>query len=157
MVRAGLEEADEADALATLMRLHGVQARVGSAILAVFRPDRYTVMDWRAWESLRSHGYSKDLEDLSWQRAWPGYLAECERIAKANRVRLRRLDQATVSSSPRGSLDLERVPSWSRGNTSTMTRPSASCTRSDYQNTPRYLVPARALGPSTEGATRPMP
>jgi hypothetical protein len=93
-VRSALGEPDEAVALATLVELRGVKARVASAILAVFRPERYTVMDWRAWESLSRHGLLSDLQALDWQAAWPGYLAECRRIAETNRVTLRELDRA---------------------------------------------------------------
>lgn len=93
-VRRALDLQDEAKALATLMGLRGVKARVASAILAVFRPERYTVMDWRAWETLRQHGLLSDLEDKSWQAAWPGYLAVCRRIKERNGVSFRDLDRA---------------------------------------------------------------
>lgn len=93
-VREALASRDEGTALAILMTLRGVQARVASAILAVFRPERYTVMDWRAWETLRAHGLLADLEDKSWQAAWPGYLAECRRIKDETGVKFRDLDRA---------------------------------------------------------------
>ncbi len=93
-VRSALAEPDEAVALATLLALRGVKARMASAILAVFRPERYTVMDWRAWESLTRHGLLSDVQGLSWQAAWPAYLAECRRIAGTNGVTLRELDRA---------------------------------------------------------------
>ncbi|HEY6568254.1 MAG TPA: hypothetical protein VI341_12125 [Actinomycetota bacterium] len=93
-VRSALAEPDEAVALATLVELHGVKARMASAILAVFRPERYTVMDRRAWESLTRHGLLPDVQSLSWQAAWPTYLAECRRIAGTHRVTLRELDRA---------------------------------------------------------------
>lgn len=93
-VRSALEEPDEAVALATLVELRGVKARMASAILVVFRPERYTVMDWRAWESLTRHGLLSDLQGMNWQAAWPGYLVECRRIADANRISLRELDRA---------------------------------------------------------------
>lgn len=93
-VRAALDMKDEASALATLVELRGVQARVASAILAVFRPERYTVMDWRAWETLRQHGLLSNLEDKTWQAAWPGYLAVCRRIKERSGVSFRDLDRA---------------------------------------------------------------
>lgn len=93
-VRSALQEPDEAVALATLVELRGVKARMASAILAVFRPERYTIMDWRAWESLIAHGLLSDQQGLNWQAAWPGYLAECRRIAETNQVTLRELDRA---------------------------------------------------------------
>ncbi len=93
-VRGALDMEDEATALATLMALRGVKARVGSAILAVFRPERYTVMDRWAWETLRQHGLLSDLEDRSWEAAWPGYLAECRLLKERNGVSFRDLDRA---------------------------------------------------------------
>ena len=93
-VRSAIAEPDQAVALASLLELRGVKARMASAILAVFRPERYTVMDWRAWESLTRHGLLSDVQGLGWQAAWPAYLAECRRIAGTHRVTLRELDRA---------------------------------------------------------------
>ena len=93
-VRSAIDIEDPAAALAVLLGLKGVNARTGSAILAVFRPDRFTVMDNRAWATLREHGLLADLESKSWRAAWPGYLAECRRIAGAKGVSLRELDRA---------------------------------------------------------------
>jgi hypothetical protein len=93
-VHQALETSDEAIALATLIRLRGVKARVASAILAVFRPERYTVMDWRAWETLRQHGLLSNLEEMSWEGRWPGYLVVCRKIKQQNGVSFRDLDRA---------------------------------------------------------------
>ncbi len=93
-VRSALDIEDPASAMDRLLGLRGVQPRTGSAILAVFRPERFTVMDTQAWATLRAHGMLGDPQPKSWRARWPGYLAECLRIASINGVSLRELDRA---------------------------------------------------------------
>ncbi len=93
-VRRALAEKDPEVAMAVLLPLQGVQARMASAILTAFDRDRYTVMDVLAWRTLRAFGRLAEAESLSWRAAWPLYLAECERIAKGVGVDLRTLDRA---------------------------------------------------------------
>jgi hypothetical protein len=94
-VREALATKDAAAALDRLTSLKGVGERVGSAILAAFRPDLYTVMDQRAWKSLTAHGLLTELTGRSWRQSWMPYLAECRRlVARLNVDSLRTLDRA---------------------------------------------------------------
>jgi hypothetical protein len=97
-VRSALTATDDATALARVESLDGVKARTGSALLAVFRPERYTVMDRRAWLTLEAFGYLSDLQHTSWTLAWPGYMNVCRRVASRTRVSLRELDRALWSA-----------------------------------------------------------
>jgi hypothetical protein len=94
VVRSALAVKGDVAALALVEGLNGVRARTGSALLAVFRPKRYTVMDRRAWQTLEAFGYLKDLHDASWTQAWPGYMSVCRDIASRTGVGLRDLDRA---------------------------------------------------------------
>jgi hypothetical protein len=71
-----------------------VKERMASAILAAFRPDRYTVMDWRAWETLRSLGHLSENAPRSWRKRWVPYLETCRTLAARFDVDLRTLDRA---------------------------------------------------------------
>ena len=85
-------------ALARVESLSGVKARTGSALLAIFRPERYTVMDWRARQTLEAFGYLQDLRRASWTNVWPGYMSLCRDIASRTGVSLRDLDRALWSA-----------------------------------------------------------
>ena len=83
--------------LSTLTALLGVQDAVASALLTVWDPERFTVTDWRARETLTRAGKFR----TSGGRAPYGlYLAVCRDIADGLDVsvggisRLRRLDRA---------------------------------------------------------------
>jgi hypothetical protein len=102
-VRSALRAKDDAAALARVETLNGVKARTGSALLAIFRPDRYTVMDWRARQTLEAFGHLEDLRRASWTDVWPGYMSLCRDIASRTAVSLRDLDRALWSA--RGSTD----------------------------------------------------
>lgn len=93
-VREALDANDPLEALDILTRMHGVKERMASAILAAFRPDRYTVMDWRAWEALRSLGHLSEAEPRSWRKRWVPYLEACRALAVRFDVDLRTLDRA---------------------------------------------------------------
>ena len=97
-VRSALRANDDAAALAWVETLNGVKARTGSALLAIFRPDRYTVMDWRARQTLEAFGYLEDLRRASWTNVWPGYMSRCREIASRTGVTLRDLDRALWSA-----------------------------------------------------------
>ena len=60
-VRSALRAKGDAAALARVETLNGVKARTGSALLAIFRPERFTVMDWRARQTLEAFGHLQDL------------------------------------------------------------------------------------------------
>ena len=66
------------EALSALQKLHGVGLPVASAILTTIYPDRYTVIDFRALESL---GYFPQ-DDLFYLR----YLDYCRTLAQKNIV-----------------------------------------------------------------------
>ena len=97
-VRSALRAKDDAAALARVETLNGVKARTGSALLAIFRPDRYTVMDWRARETLEAFGYLEELRRASWTNVWPAYMSLCRDIASRTGVSLRDLDRALWSA-----------------------------------------------------------
>jgi hypothetical protein len=78
----------ERSAVKALDGLHGVGVPVASAIPTTIRPEKYTVIDFRALESL---GVAK----------WPGsigyylaYLSECRALARRHNKSLRTLDRA---------------------------------------------------------------
>ncbi len=62
------------DAAMALMKLHGVDIPVASAILAAIFPERYTVLDFRTLEAL---GYAR--QDVQF---YQDYLAFCRRVAE---------------------------------------------------------------------------
>ena len=97
-VRSALRAKDDAAALARVETLNGVKARTGSALLAIFRPDRYTVMDWRARQTLEAFGYLEELRRASWTNVWPAYMSLCRDIASRTGVSLRDLDRALWSA-----------------------------------------------------------
>lgn len=94
LVLEALTADDPLEALDTLTVLHGVKERMASAILAAFRPDRYTVMDWRAWETLLALGHLSENEPRSWRKRWVPYLEACRTLAARFEVDLRTLDRA---------------------------------------------------------------
>lgn len=92
-VRRALQVASDASttersAVESLDDLRGVGVPVASAILTTIHPERYTVIDFRALESL---GVSR----------WPGsvdyylaYLSTCRELARRHNKALRNLDRA---------------------------------------------------------------
>lgn len=69
--------------------LHGVGVPVASAFLTIARPDRFTVIDYRAVRTLREHG--------EWGAMWPPYaeyVKTCRSLAKRCGSELRTLDRA---------------------------------------------------------------
>lgn len=83
-VRAKTERA----ALAVLTGLHGVHVPVASAILTAVDPERYTVIDFRALESLGSKSTDRSVN------FYLDYLETCRRLAREHRITLRDLDRA---------------------------------------------------------------
>jgi hypothetical protein len=80
-----------------LCYLKGVQARVASGILTVFDPDRYTVMDYRAWDALNRLNLLSALglsPTMSWNdpATYVVYLSACKHLANQTGVDLRTLD-----------------------------------------------------------------
>jgi hypothetical protein len=104
IVAEALGTEDDFQALTTLIALHGVKERVASAILSAYRPDRYTVMDARAWTSLRAHGYLKAAQRSSWLRRWEPYLNTCRTLALQHGLTLRALDKALYEAKGKAGL-----------------------------------------------------
>ncbi len=88
---------DPCTAARKLDGLHGVGVRIASAILTVFDPCRYTVLDVRAWASLEMLGLRElDLHpSMSPDSAetYAAYLAACKCLAAEHGVTLRTLDR----------------------------------------------------------------
>ncbi len=86
-------------AIHALTYLIGVRVRMASAILTVYAPEEYTVMDVRAWATLQTVGLEKvglstamspDDEDCE---TYAAYLTACKRMAHNLGVSLRTLDR----------------------------------------------------------------
>lgn len=79
--------------LEALTLLDGVDVRMASAILQFCFPDLYSVMDWRAWESLKNLGkIGRKIENT--YGCYKKYNDVCREIAKQFHVSLRTLDKA---------------------------------------------------------------
>jgi hypothetical protein len=79
--------------LEVLTLLDGVYIRMASTVLHYCFPDLYSVMDWRAWESLRKlHKISGRIENA--YGCYKRYNDVCQEIAKQFHVSLRILDKA---------------------------------------------------------------
>jgi hypothetical protein len=83
----------------TLQRLRGVGAPMASALLTVWAPDRYTVLDFRAARSLHRMG---ELPGPDETPDFPTYLECCRAISKRLGVGLRDLDRALWQWSKEG-------------------------------------------------------
>jgi hypothetical protein len=93
VTRASFSASNEKLKLEVLTLLEGVNIRMASAILQFCFPQRYVVMDWRAWESLRAAGKIKgEIEDAF--ECYKQYNDMCQRISKQFGVSLRELDKA---------------------------------------------------------------
>jgi len=75
-------------ALAVLTGLHGVGIPVASAILTAINPERYTILDYRALQSL---GIRKWTENIAF---YVSYLEACQKLAAKHGKALRDLDRA---------------------------------------------------------------
>ena len=75
-------------AMAVLMGLNGVLAPVASAILTAIKPERYTIIDFRALEALNIKQPYLTID------FYLDYLDECRRLASEYEVSLRTLDRA---------------------------------------------------------------
>lgn len=76
-----------------LTLLNGVKIRMASAILFFCYPEQYTVMDYRAWDSLKAlNKIDGEIDDTF--GGWQMYNETCRKIAKQTGVSLRKLDKA---------------------------------------------------------------
>jgi hypothetical protein len=78
----------ERAAIAVLCGLGGVEIPVASAILTAINLERYTIIDYRALESL---GVVATWHTVD---SYLGYLNQCRELARQNGVTLRELDRA---------------------------------------------------------------
>lgn len=83
-----------------LRKIHGVGVRLASAILMVWNPDEYTVLDRRALHTLGSFDESASGTAFGgragdwWDRHYDGYRLGCKAIAAREARDLRSLDRA---------------------------------------------------------------
>lgn len=89
-LRLANEAKFERSAIAVLCGLNGIEVPVASAVLTAMKPEMFTIIDFRALESLgetqRRTWYSIDF--------YLRYLQACREIAKQHNVSLRTLDRA---------------------------------------------------------------
>lgn len=76
-----------------LTRLDGVAVRMASALLLFMEPDRFTVLDWRAWDVLHQTGYLLDeMPDNPGVEEYLLFLGASWALANEYDVSLRTLD-----------------------------------------------------------------
>jgi hypothetical protein len=86
---------DDLTAAKTLTALPSVGMPVASAILTAQNPERYTVADFRALNSLHAMGFLEDSGDTpNWERLWVPYLDHCRSLADGWEMTLRDADRA---------------------------------------------------------------
>ena len=93
VTQVSLSTKNEKLKIKVLTLLNGVQIRMASAILMFCFPDQYTVMDYRAWGSLKAFDKIDGEIDDTFE-CWQKYNEICREIAKQNGVSLRKLDKA---------------------------------------------------------------
>jgi hypothetical protein len=87
-LRLAIAAQTERAAIVVLTGLAGVDVPVASAIMTAIDPERYTVIDFRALQSLGIETANRSLN------LYLAYLRACRRIADDNGVTLRNLDRA---------------------------------------------------------------
>lgn len=93
VTQVSLNTSNERLKLEVLTLLSGVSIRMASTILFFCFQEQYTVMDYRAWDSLKAFDkIDGDIDDTF--EVWQNYNAICQEIAKLNSVSLRTLDKA---------------------------------------------------------------
>ena len=93
----------ERAAIAVLCGLDGVGVPVASAIMTAVKPEVFTVIDFRALESLGVTSYTMGAD------LYLAYLQACRKLSSQNQVSLRALDRALWQwSNERGSRRKER-------------------------------------------------
>jgi thermostable 8-oxoguanine DNA glycosylase len=82
----------------------GIGVPIASAILTVCYPDRFTILDYRAWEALF---HFKKVESKSIPvdiGSYFNYLGKCREMAREKNMSLRELDHALWGWSKRNSI-----------------------------------------------------
>lgn len=84
------QELDDRKALRLVEKLSGIGNAMGSTVLMAQNPDRFTVYDVRAWNSLEKLGLVSH-----W---WTTYLKACRQISSATGYSLREVDRALYAA-----------------------------------------------------------
>ena len=87
-LRLAIEAKTDRAAIAVLMGLNGIQVPVASAVLTAIDPERFTIIDFRALESLNVIQPAININ------FYLEYLDACRKLAKESSVPLRTLDRA---------------------------------------------------------------
>lgn len=88
-----------AERVRRLRTIHGIGVGVASALLTVFRSEEFSVVDWRALQTLRRHGESAGQDEFTdrtnawWYENYELYLDGCLGISRREGVPLRDLDR----------------------------------------------------------------
>lgn len=88
-LRLAVDAKSRRNAIAVLRSLHGVEIPVASAIMTCIRPEEFTILDFRALESLSVEGNIHYTIDY-----YCCYLEYCQRLAQKWKLTLRNLDRA---------------------------------------------------------------
>lgn len=93
VTRVSLSARHEEVMIGALTLMKGVRYRMASTILYFCSPERYPIMDWRAWDSLKALGRIQgEMEDTF--ECWQEYTGVCRKLAERYKVPLRTLDKA---------------------------------------------------------------
>lgn len=85
---------DDGAALRIILRVNGVGPALGSALLMVMNPERWTVLDVRALASVRAVGYPEVPDNAQERATWLPYLTACRAIQQRTDLSLRTIDRA---------------------------------------------------------------
>lgn len=114
VTREAFAATDPVDAVQALCRLHGVWVAMASAILTSYDPLRFTVIDVRAWTSLKKLGLLEQLGlskfdgRLDEPETYGAYRDGCSRLADDAGVSLRSLDRCLWTLDEKGLYDWVR-------------------------------------------------
>ena len=112
--RAAFAAPTPEEAVAILDSLKGVGVRMASAIMTVYDPSRFTVMDIRAMESLRAQNVEDlglgEKVNLDSPKTYASYLTACKRLADMWGIDLRTLDRYLWSMDRKQSAGKGRKP-----------------------------------------------
>ncbi len=89
ITRAAFATDDEAERMAALCALQGVEAPSASVLLHFAFPDRYPIIDWRALEALGQSAQAT--YSIGY---WLSYVDACRELAERAGVTMRTLDKA---------------------------------------------------------------
>jgi thermostable 8-oxoguanine DNA glycosylase len=94
-IERAVHKSNVRDKVEALTSLSGIGVPVASAVLLFINPDRFTVIDERAWNVLQETGYlPQELSDDPTVDEYLLYLGACWTLANEYDVSLRTLDRA---------------------------------------------------------------